>query len=123
MAMGICFRMLVVATVILVGLVAVRAGQGGATRRLTPSDIADLARSGPGAGTSGVAGIQTTILSGNPTGSGLYTIRLNVPANTKIDAHTHRDDRSATVISGTWYLGYGPRFDDKALEALPTGSF
>jgi pimeloyl-ACP methyl ester carboxylesterase/uncharacterized RmlC-like cupin family protein len=94
-----------------------------ASRRLTPSEIADLAQGGPGAGTSGVAGIQTTLLSGNPAGPGLYTLRLSVPANTRIEAHEHRDDRSVTVVSGTWYLGYGSRFDDKALKALPPGSF
>ena len=27
------------------------------------------------------------------------------------------------MISDTWYFGYGPRFDDKALKALPAGSF
>src|SRR3954470_19351424 len=29
------------------------------------------------------------------------TIILSVPANTKIPAHSHRDDRIATVVSGT----------------------
>jgi pimeloyl-ACP methyl ester carboxylesterase/uncharacterized RmlC-like cupin family protein len=93
------------------------------SRRLTPSEIADLAQGGPGAGTSGVAGIRTTLLSGNPAGPGLYTLRLSVPANTRIEAHEHRDDRSVTVVSGTWYLGYGSRFDEKSLKALPPGSF
>jgi len=26
-------------------------------------------------------------------------------------------------VSGTWYLGYGARFDTKDLKALPPGSF
>jgi hypothetical protein len=34
-------------------------------RRLTPSDIAVMAKSGTDTGTSGVPGIQTTVLSGN----------------------------------------------------------
>ena len=91
--------------------------------RLAPTDIAHMKREGPGAGTSGVAGIQTTVLSGDPTGPGLYTIRLSVPANTRIESHEHRDNRSATVVSGTWQIGFGPRFDEKALKALPPGSF
>lgn len=45
---------------------------------LAPSDIAAMATSGPGAGTSGVAGIETTVLSGDPTAA--YTIALRVPA-------------------------------------------
>jgi pimeloyl-ACP methyl ester carboxylesterase len=40
-----------------------------------------------------------------------------------IEAHGHPDDRVATVISGTWHFGYGARFDDEALKALPPGSF
>src|SRR3984893_11606675 len=103
--------------------IAVRAEQDGALRRLTPPEVAALERGGPGAGTSGVVGIQTTILAGDPTGPGLYTIMLSVPANKRIEAHSHRADRSATVVSGTWYFGYGLRFDDKALKALPPGSF
>jgi uncharacterized RmlC-like cupin family protein len=90
---------------------------------LAPDDIAGLKQGGAGAGTSGLAGIQTTVLSGDPNAGGLYTIRLAVPANTRIEAHEHRDSRSATVISGTWRIGFGPRFDDKALKALPPGSF
>lgn len=92
-------------------------------RRLTPDDIAALDQGGPGAGSSGVAGIQTTVLSGDPSRAGLYTIRLSVPANTRIEAHSHRDDRSVTVVSGVWYFGYGPTFEESALQALPAGSF
>jgi len=92
-------------------------------QRLTPSEIDALTSTGASAGTSGVNGIQTRVLKGDPTKSGLYTIQLAVPANTKIDAHTHPDDRVATVISGTWNIGYGSRFDEKKLRALAPGSF
>jgi uncharacterized RmlC-like cupin family protein len=94
-----------------------------AWRRVTPAEAAELAKTGGGAGTSGVAGIQTTVLAGNPSESGLYTIRLSVPANTRIEAHSHRDTRSATVVSGIWRIGYGSKFDEVALKALPPGSF
>ena len=90
---------------------------------MTPSEIDALTSTGASAGTSGVNGIQTRVLKGDPTKSGLYTIQLAVPANTKIDAHTHPDDRVATVISGTWNIGYGSRFDEKKLRALAPGSF
>jgi quercetin dioxygenase-like cupin family protein len=91
--------------------------------RLAPSDIAAMATSGPGAGTSGVAGIETTVLSGDPTAAGPYTIALRVPAHTTIGAHTHRDDRAAVVVSGMWFFGYGSRADDARLKALGPGSF
>jgi hypothetical protein len=35
--------------------------------RLSTADVAGLAKGDAGAGTSGVAGIQTTVLSGDPT--------------------------------------------------------
>ena len=47
---------------------------------------------------------------------------LYVPAHTTIQAHSHRDDRMATVVSGTWRIGYGDRFTEGALKILPPGS-
>ena len=91
--------------------------------RLTPAEIAAKEASGAGAGTSGVAGIQTTVLLGDPTKPGLYTIRLRIPPNTTIQAHTHRDDRSAIVMSGTWHFGYGREVNETATKPLPPGSF
>lgn len=91
--------------------------------RLDPKDIAALSKQHAGAGTSGVAGIQTTVLFGDPAIAGPYTIALRVPAHTTIAAHTHRDDRSAVVVSGMWWFGYGPVNAKAALKALPPGSF
>lgn len=92
-------------------------------QRLTLKEIDALEKTGATAGTSGVSGIQTRVLKGDPGKPGLYTIQLTVPANTRIEAHNHPDDRVATVISGTWYIGYGSGFDEKKLKALTPGSF
>lgn len=91
--------------------------------RLTPAEIEALAKQGAVAGTSGVAGIETTTLMGDPTQPGPYTIQLRVPAHTRIQAHTHRDFRSAVVVSGNWYFGYGERAGDALVAQLPPGSF
>ena len=91
--------------------------------RLTPTEISARTAHDAGAGTSGISAIRTTVLSGDPTRAGLYTIRLIVPAGTKIAAHTHRDNRTAVVVSGTWYFGYGRTASDAAKKALPPGSF
>lgn len=91
--------------------------------RMTPAEIVTMADAGPGAGTSGVAGIRSTILSGDPSKAGPYTIEIRVPAHTRIAAHNHRDDRSAVVVSGMWYLGYGATATDAAVKPLPPGSF
>jgi quercetin dioxygenase-like cupin family protein len=63
------------------------------------------------------------VLKGDPSKPGLYTILLRVPAHTKIAAHRHPDDRIATVVSGTWYFGYGNQSDPTHLRGLPPGSF
>ena len=75
-----------------------------------------------GAGTSGTSGIQTVILKGNPTRPGIYVLALRTAPNVTIQAHSHKDDRVATVLKGTWYFGYGNKFDEKALKELPEGS-
>ena len=115
--------MLIVAFALLSWFAANGAQETSTSQRLTPIEIEALAPTVSGPGTSGVSGIHTRVLKGDPTRSGLYTIQLSVPANTKIEAHDHPDDRVATVVSGTWYFGYGSRFDEKKLKALPPGSF
>lgn len=92
-------------------------------RAMTTDEIARLPPADGGPGTSGMAGIRTTVLSGDPRKPGLYTIRLLVPANLRIESHVHRDERSAVVVSGHWSIGYGERFAASALKALPPGSF
>jgi quercetin dioxygenase-like cupin family protein len=104
------------------------AAQSGDSRekRLTPSEIPWPSSASTGAalvGSSGVSGIQTVTLKGDPTKPGLYTILLRVGPNTKIQAHSHPDDLSGTVVSGDWYFGYGKDFDEKALKYLPPGSY
>lgn len=92
-------------------------------RRVTPDEFKFPEGGAAGTGTSGVSGIRTVVLKGDPDRAGLYTIMLQVPAHTRIAAHDHQDDRVATVISGTWFLGYGEAFDSAELKALPPGSF
>ena len=91
--------------------------------RLTPEAIARHTAGGAGAGTSGVEGIKTIVLQGDPASAGPYVIRIEVPPNTRIAAHRHRDARSGTVVSGAWYFGYGAQADDAETEALGPGSF
>jgi quercetin dioxygenase-like cupin family protein len=91
--------------------------------RVTAAEVDAMPGHDAGVGTSGVSGIHTTVVVGDPTKAGPYTIRLSVPANTRIQAHTHRDSRSAVVVSGTWYFGYGSVANSAAEKALPPGSF
>src|ERR1700704_2481760 len=103
--------------------VAGSAGGDSSEKRFIPEEYKFPDVGNPGTGSSGVGGIQTIILKGNPDQAGLYTIMLRVPAHTRIASHSHPDDRVATVISGTWHIGYGDKFDEAKLKALPPGSF
>jgi pimeloyl-ACP methyl ester carboxylesterase len=94
---------------------------------LTPASLSfdqaqAMPRAGAGAGTSGVNGIQTVLLYGDPLKAGPYALEIRVPANTRIAAHTHRDDRFATVISGAWYFGYGAQADGATVKPLTAGA-
>jgi pimeloyl-ACP methyl ester carboxylesterase len=92
-------------------------------RVLDAAKMAAMAKHEAGAGTSGVAGIQTIVLSGDPAKDGPYAIQLKVPAHTKIAAHTHRDNRFATVVSGEWHFGYGQTANATATTTLGPGGF
>ena len=116
------FRLLVAGGVLCVAVVA--AGQdGGLRRRLTPADVTAVPRQAAGAGTSGLPAVSTRILFGDPAKAGLYTIELRVAPDTTIQAHSHRDTRTAVVLEGLWFFGYGPRNEPSLLKELPSGSF
>lgn len=87
-----------------------------------PEDVPWPSAQAAGAGTSGAGGIETVVLKGDPTKAGLYTLIVRVAPNLRIQAHSHRDDRVATVVRGTWHFGYGETFNEAALQALGPGS-
>lgn len=92
-------------------------------KRFTPAEIESLPKMTAGTGTSGLPAVTTTVLFGDPAKAGLYSIELTVAPNTVIKSHTHRDTRTATVISGSWYFGYGPKNEGTAVKELTPGSF
>jgi len=104
-------------------LLVAAAGPSELQRRLSPDEALALPVVTAGAGTSGLSRIETRLLKGDPTRPGLYTISIKVPPNTRIAAHTHRDDRTAVVVSGVWHFGYGPAANDVAARPLSPGSF
>ena len=90
--------------------------------RMTPTEISSGDKGESQIGSSKLAGVHTKILAGNPAAAGFYSILLFVPPHTTIQAHSHRDDRMATVVSGTWHFGYGTHFGERFLKTLPVGS-
>ncbi len=70
------------------------------------------------------AGAQLAVLEGNPlASSGDYTIRLKMPAGYRIAPHWHPKRENVTVISGTFKVGMGDRFDESKMMGFPAGSF
>jgi len=85
---------------------------------LTPSEMKWAAQGG-----LAMPGMEQANLVGDPSRPGPYTLRLKFPAGYKLAPHTHPDYREVTILSGTWYTGYGEKFDAAALKELPAGSF
>jgi quercetin dioxygenase-like cupin family protein len=90
---------------------------------MRPGDVPWPSARAAGTGTSGASGIETVVLKGDPAKAGMYVLELRAGPNLTIQAHSHRDDRVATVLKGTWYFGYGDTFNEAALKALEPGSF
>lgn len=73
--------------------------------------------------TEGTPGNARAIIYGHPSKPGLYLYVNKVRPNAVTQAHTHPDARTYTVLSGTWYVGFGDKYDESKLIALAPGSF
>jgi quercetin dioxygenase-like cupin family protein len=68
-------------------------------------------------------GAKVAMLEGDLTKEGAFTLRLLLPAGYKIPPHTHPKIEHVTVISGTFYLGMGEKFDQKEGHEMSAGAF
>ncbi len=66
---------------------------------------------------------ETAVLYGDPSKPGLYITLVKWHAHHMSRPHFHPNDRFITVLSGTWWVGTGPKFDPDSMVAMPTGSF
>jgi quercetin dioxygenase-like cupin family protein len=87
----------------------------------TPAQL-ELQSASGGAGSSNNSGVQVIVLLGNPCNPGPYVELLEIAPHTTGQAHYHAGDRIGTVLKGTLHLGFGPKFDESSLVALPIGS-
>ncbi len=70
------------------------------------------------------AGAQLAVLEGDPGAmTGDYTVRLKMPDAYRIAPHWHPNRENVTVISGTFKVGMGDRFDESKMGDFPAGSF
>lgn len=92
------------------------AGHGAGHVLVTPSDLKWL--NGP----PSIPGAKQVVLEGNPREPGPFTMRLLLPAGSKIPPHTHPGIEHVTVLSGMFNIGTGARFDSEKVKPLPPGS-
>ena len=71
------------------------------------------------------AGAQQAVLFGDPSKPGLYGVLNKWTAGNHFSKpHFHPNDRFITVISGTWWVGSGPKWDpEHGSVPMPAGSF
>ncbi len=103
-------------TTLLVGLGSVRAADldPKAINIQLPKDIKWVA-SGNGS--------ENAVLVGDPAKPGLYVVLTKWTAHHNSRPHFHPNDRFITVLSGTWWVNTGAKYDPDGMKPLPVGSF
>ncbi|MDR6413232.1 UNVERIFIED_ORG: hypothetical protein ABIC62_006654 [Burkholderia sp. 1595] len=101
--------------------VAQAAGAPMVTFIATPQQLSVNQSASKTVGVSQVGGQSAQVLYGDPTKPGLYTVLLRLEPHKRILPLSHPDSRFVTVLSGTFYIGFGDKYDQAGLKALPPG--
>lgn len=73
--------------------------------------------------TDGGGGSRSAVLVGDPSKPGLYVMLVEWTPHHMSHPHWHPNDRYITVISGTWWVGTGTKFDPDSTVPMPQGTF
>ena len=68
-------------------------------------------------------GAETVTLVGDPSKPGLYVVLQKWLPHNNSRPHFHPNDRFITVVSGTWWVNTGPKYDPDGMKPVPAGSF
>ncbi len=68
-------------------------------------------------------GMEITVVMGDPSKAGPFVLQGRVPAGYKIAPHTHPGVENVTILSGTFHIGMGERFDETKGQAVKAGGF
>jgi hypothetical protein len=72
----------------------------------------------------GSPGISMAVLSGSPSAEGTpFVIRLKMVDGTRVPPHWHPGDEHLTVLTGTFHMGVGEKFDESVATAMTPGGF
>jgi quercetin dioxygenase-like cupin family protein len=72
---------------------------------------------------TGTGGNRTAILFGDPAKPGMYGILVKWLPGQMSRPHTHPQARYITVIKGTWWLGWGEKYDPASTFPAKEGTF
>ena len=68
-------------------------------------------------------GLKNAVLHGDPAKPGSeYVVRNRFSPNSFSRPHFHQNDRIIVVLSGTWWVGSGDKFDPASTKPMPPGS-
>jgi quercetin dioxygenase-like cupin family protein len=101
-------RIVLVSTVLMIAVLPVQAQQPGGHTLLVPD---------------GLKWVEPAVLQGDPGKEGLFVYRFKFPANFKVPPHVHKAGENVTVLSGTFFVGLGEKFDQGSGKELPVGGF
>jgi quercetin dioxygenase-like cupin family protein len=68
-------------------------------------------------------GAMMAVLEGDPSKEGPFVFRVKLPDGYRVMPHTHPKTERVTVVSGTFHIGMGATFDEKATRAMPAGTY
>jgi quercetin dioxygenase-like cupin family protein len=66
---------------------------------------------------------ERAVLYGDPSKPGYYVILQKWLPHNNSHPHYHPNDRYITVLSGTWWVQTGAKYDPAGFKPVPAGSF
>jgi len=66
---------------------------------------------------------ESAVLFGDPSKPGPYVVRVKWLPGNMSRPHFHPNDRFFAVLSGTWWMGTGEKFDPESTVPAPVGSY
>ena len=68
-------------------------------------------------------GAESAVMVGDPSKPGLYIVLQKWLPHNNSRPHFHQNDRYIRVISGTWRVNTGAKYDPDGFKPVPAGSF
>lgn len=66
---------------------------------------------------------DTATIQGDPSKPGIYIQLIRWHPGNMSRPHFHSTERYITVLSGTWWIGTGPKYDPASTYPAPAGSY